>query len=61
MQRIGKFVRRHKFLCILAGVVVLWAVYRFFLAPPILAQTHFSRAYYDRNGELMRLTLWAHD
>lgn len=61
IRRAGNFARRHKFLCVVVGLIVLWAVYRFFLTPPILAQTHFSRAYYDRNGELMRLTLAADD
>ncbi|MBR1380723.1 MAG: penicillin-binding protein 1C [Alphaproteobacteria bacterium] len=32
---------------------------RLFIVPPLLGDVHFSRAYYDRNGTLMRLTLSA--
>ncbi len=44
--------------CILA---VAYLVVRCFLIPPILSVTHFSHAYYDRSGRLMRLTLAADD
>lgn len=41
-------------------IVALWALLRFLLIPPLLDNTDFSRAYYDRNGQLLRLTL-THD
>lgn len=56
------FMRRHRLLCsVVGGVIVLYLIIRVFFTPPILDQTHFSRAFYDRNGQLLRLTLSADD
>lgn len=55
---VTSYYRRHMFL--FWGILILIAVYffvRFFLTPPILDDTHFSKAYYDRGGTLLRLTL----
>ncbi len=54
-----KFIRRHKFWCALGAIGTIYLIIRLFLVPPILDQTYFSRAYYDTNGRLMRLTLSA--
>lgn len=43
-----------------AIIVALYIIVRIF-TPPILAQTHFSTAYYDRDGTLLRLQLSADD
>ncbi len=42
---------------IYAILVVIYWIIRITLVPALLNKTDFSRAYYDRNGELMRLTL----
>ena len=59
MKRIKqKFIK----ICIyLGGLVVLWAIIRLFFVSPILSDTNFSRAYYDRNGNLLRITLSTDD
>lgn len=61
-NRIAQHIRRHKttYICIFGLVAVYWIV-RLFFIPPLLSDTHFSRAYYDRNGALMRMTLTADD
>lgn len=52
------FLRRHMVLClILIGILVIYLFIRLCLTQPILSQTHFSKAYYDRDGRLLRLTL----
>ena len=38
-------------------IVALWALCRFLLVPPLLNNIDFSRAYYDKNEQLLRLTL----
>jgi len=42
---------------IFIGIIALWALVRFVITPPILNNIDFSRAYYDRNGKLLRITL----
>ncbi len=61
-DHITQHIRRHKttYICIFGLVTAYWAV-RLFFIPPLLSDTHFSRAYYDRNGTLMRMTLTADD
>lgn len=50
-------MRRHRIFCIIVTIIILaYAGLRLF-APPILSKTHFGRAYYDRDGRLLRLTL----
>lgn len=62
IHRIWQHIRRHRvaYACVAGVLVVYWTV-RLFFTPPLLAHTHFSTAYYDRNGNLMRLTLSADD
>ena len=59
MKRIKRILTRF---CIVIGIiVVIWAIIRFFFTPPILNDISFSRAYYDRDEKLLRLTLGADD
>lgn len=52
------FYRRHMVLCfIFIGILVIYLIIRLWLTQPILSQTHFSKAYYDHDGRLLRLTL----
>lgn len=58
--RAADFSRRHKVLCTAVGIIVLlYFIVRIFFTPPLLAGASFSHAYYDRNGQLLRLTLSA--
>lgn len=53
-------MKRNKFLkfgLILGVIVVIWAILRFIFVAPLLQDISFSRAYYDRNGQLLRITL----
>lgn len=56
--RLKLFYRHRKktctFLCVLCAI---YLVIKLFFTPPLLSDTDFSRAYYDCNGTLMRLTL----
>ena len=42
---------------IIGTLVVIWAIIKVFFTPPLLNNISFSRAYYDHNGKLLRLTL----
>ena len=59
MKRIKKILRW--FGIIIGALTVVWAIIRFFFTAPILDGISFSRAYYDRDGKLLRLTLAADD
>lgn len=59
MKAMIKFIRRHKFWCALGAIGTIYLIIRLFFVPSILDRTYFSRAYYDTNGRLMRLTLSA--
>ncbi len=62
MGRLNKIWRRHRTACLVgAALVALYLITRFFLTPPLLGHIPFSRAYYDRNGQLLRMTLSADD
>lgn len=55
---IKHFYYQHKKLSIFIGVLAgLYLVIKLFFTPHLLSDIDFSRAYYDRNGQLMRLTL----
>ena len=41
--------------------MVFWCIVKLFFCPPLLKDISFSRAYYDRDGHLLRLTLSADD
>ena len=56
------FFHRHRRLVVTLGIIFcIYLIIRLFFTPPLLRDTHFSRAYYDRNGQLLRLTLTADD
>ena len=44
-----------------AAGIIFYGIVRIFFTPPLLSGTHFSTAYYDRDGQLLRLTLAADD
>lgn len=51
-------MRRHRFLYWTAFVLIaLYIIIKIFFTPPLLADTSFGRAYFDRNGKLLRITL----
>ena len=50
-----------KTLVIIATAFGVWLIVWAFFTPPLLNDVSFSRAYYDRNGKLLRLTLSADD
>ena len=55
-------MRRHRVLYITVGILILlWIIIKIFFTPPLLSDTHFGRAYFDRNGKLLRITLSADD
>lgn len=59
MHRINKIL---KYICIICGVIfIAWLVIRVFFTAPLLSGISFSRAYYDRDGKLLRITLSADD
>ncbi|MDE6571143.1 MAG: penicillin-binding protein 1C [Alphaproteobacteria bacterium] len=61
-HRLASFIRRRPVLCgVMGGIIFTYAIIRLFFTPPILNETHFSRAFYDRDGNLLRLTLSADD
>lgn len=41
----------------IVAIILLYVIVKIFFTPPLLGDVHFSRAYYDRNGHLMRMTL----
>lgn len=57
MNKTIGFFKRHKFISAACFIAAAYLIVRLFFTPPILSKTHFSHAYYDRNGRLMRLTL----
>lgn len=59
MRKIKIFLKK---VGIIFGVVfVIWLVIRLFFTAPLLKDISFSRAYYDRSGNLLRITLSADD
>jgi len=59
MRKIKKILKN---IGLVFGVIfVIWLVIRLFFTAPLLSGVSFSRAYYDRNGNLLRITLSADD
>ena len=46
---------------IIIPLIILWVIIRIFFTAPLLDNVSFSRAYYDQNGHLLRITLAADD
>lgn len=61
MKQAIDFFWRHKFISAACIIAAIYLIVRLCFIPPILSDTHFSHAYYDRNGRLLRLTLSADD
>lgn len=61
MKQVISFFRRHKLISAACIIAAVYLIVRFVFTPPLLSQTYFSQAYYDRDGQLMRLTLSADD
>lgn len=59
MQRIKRIL--FKTLIVIGTVFGVWLFVWAFFTPPLLNDISFSRAYYDRDGKLLRLTLSADD
>ena len=60
--RVATHLRRHRILySILLTLILLWGIIKIFFTPPLLSDIHFGRAYFDRNGKLLRMTLSADD
>ena len=56
-------IKRVLFKCCVTVCVIccVWLIIWVFFTPPLLKDVSFSRAYYDRNGKLLRITLTADD
>lgn len=62
MNKLARIYRRHKKLFWTIGTItVIYLIVRLFFTPPLLSDTSFGNAYYDRNGRLMRITLTPDD
>ncbi len=59
MQKIKRRLIKVGVIC--GAVFIAWLTIFAFFTPPLLSDVSFSRAYYDRNGNLLRLTLSADD
>ena len=52
------FYHNHRRGCnVIAILLLIYFIIRIFFTPPLLNNTHFSRVFYDRNGQLLRITL----
>ncbi len=61
-KSVAAFYRRHRVFCMVGTfILACYVIIRTFFTPPLISDIDFSRAYYDRNGELLRLTLSADD
>ena len=51
-------LRRHRLLYgVIIALIVIWAIIKIFFTPPLLNDAIFGTAYFDKNGELLRITL----
>ncbi len=61
-EHLSSFFNRHsRFIIWCLIFVVLYIIIRIFFTPSLLSDTYFSRVYYDRNGNLIRMTLSTDD
>lgn len=59
---VATHLRRHRILYgILLILILLYTTIKLFCCPPLLNDVHFGHAYFDRNGQLLRITLSADD
>lgn len=62
IKRFTAYYKRHPiFSTVVLAIVSSYLIIKIFFTPPLLSNTYFSQAYYDRNGILMRLTLSSDD
>lgn len=60
VSSVAALINRHRILfCIVGAILLIYFIIRIFFTPALLDDVHFSRAYYDRNENLMRITLTA--
>ncbi len=53
-----RHISRHKILWVIAiAIILLYFIIRLFFTPPLLRHETFSNAYFDRHGEMLRMTL----
>ncbi|MDE6250360.1 MAG: penicillin-binding protein 1C [Alphaproteobacteria bacterium] len=61
-HRTQRFYHTHHVLCLIGVIIVVtYLVIRLFFTAPLLSDTSFGNAYYDRTGRLMRITLTPDD
>ena len=57
-NKLTAHLRRHRILySTIFALIALWAIIKIFFTPPLLNDAIFGHAYFDRNGELLRITL----
>lgn len=59
---VAQHIKRHRILYgTIACIGLAYIIIQIFFTPPLLNDTHFGRAYFDRNDKLLRITLTADD
>lgn len=62
MNKVASVYQKHKKLILVCGAIIaIYLIIRFFFTTPLLSNVTFGRAYYDRDGNLMRITLTPDD
>ena len=57
-NKLRKHLHRHRGLYgIIITLIATWAIIKIFFTPPLLNDAIFGTAYFDKNGELLRITL----
>ena len=57
-NKLRKHLHRHRVLYgIIITLIATWAIIKIFFTPPLLNDAIFGTAYFDKNGELLRITL----
>ena len=57
-NKLRTHLRRHRLLYgVIIALIVIWAIIKIFFTPPLLNDAIFGTAYFDKNGELLRITL----
>lgn len=62
VNKMAIIYNRHKvFFISLLILLILYFIIKLFFTPNLLSETQFSKAYFDRNGQLLRMTLTKDD
>ena len=57
-NKLRTHLHRHRLLYgVIIALIVIWAIIKIFFTPPLLNDAIFGTAYFDKNGELLRITL----